>query len=56
MRYEGQQKEVYLKALCQADMGDYGSLQKIILIGVNDVYKKEADLRLRLIREKSKKK
>jgi len=49
VRYEGEQKAVYLDALCQADsQDDYEPLKELVLQGVREEYRKEERWRRRI--------
>lgn len=55
VKYEGEMREEYLKALCQADRyGDYEPLKKLISQGIKEEYEKEKKLRERIRYEKKR--
>lgn len=55
VKYEGEMREEYLRALCQADQyGDYEPLKRLVSRGIKEEYEKEKKLRERIQREKQK--
>lgn len=49
VKYEGEKREEYLSALCQADrFDDYEPLKRLVLKGIQGAYQKERTLRARI--------
>lgn len=55
VRYEGEDKQKYLEALCQIDYHEnYDCLKQLIVRGVLEEYRKEQKLRMRVITKRSR--